>query len=282
MPVIPAPGTDRTAPDLASEAGLDRILTAIDSMASQRPVAARIVSATNSDDVSARELARILATDVALAGRVMKLANSATFGMRGRVDSLQFAVTVVGFTTVRTMATVAMTHLDDESRLPENFWTTTTNLALAASVLAPRLGQRAEDALCVGLLAELGTALLHHDDPAGHAATVAGRDTDASRRAAERQRYGMSAVELSAVALDRWSFPLTVLAPMEEIEAVGALQGAVLRVGYELAARLAGEDYAPQSIARLSCGRLGEKDVGPALVHVRQEADELRRAILGE
>ena len=61
-------------------------------------------------------------SDVALASRVMKLANSAYFGMRGRVTSLQFAVTVVGFTTVRTMATVALTNLDDESRLPENFW----------------------------------------------------------------------------------------------------------------------------------------------------------------
>jgi HD-like signal output (HDOD) protein len=282
MTAFPAPASDLTDLDLAAEAGLARVLASIDSMASQRPVAARIVTATQSEDVNARELSRVLVTDVALAGRVMKLANSATFGMRGRVDSLQFAVTVVGFTTVRTMATVAMAGLDDESRLPEAFWTTTTHLALAASAAAPRLGQRAEDALCVGLLAELGAALLHHNDPRGHEQAVAGRATPASRRAAERQRYGMSAVQLSAVALNRWSFPLTVLVPMEEIEAVGALEGALLRVAYELAARLADEDYAPQSIARLSCGRLDERDVAPILVRVRQEADELRRAILGE
>ena len=89
-----------------------------------------------------KALSRILASDVALASRVMKLANSAYFGMRGRVTSLQFAVTVVGFTTVRTMATVALTNLDDESRLPENFWDVTTSLALAASTLAPRFGER--------------------------------------------------------------------------------------------------------------------------------------------
>jgi HD-like signal output (HDOD) protein len=281
MSPVPSPQRDLTL-DLDTESGLERVLASIDSMASQRPVAARIVSATNSDDVSARELARILATDVALAGRVLKLANSATFGMRGRVDSLQFAVTVVGFTTVRTMATVAMTHLDDEARLPEEFWTTTTHLALAASALAPRLGQRAEDALCAGLLAELGTALLHHNDPDGHAETVADRGTPAARRSAERHRYGMSAVELSAVALYRWSFPVGVVVPMEEIESVGALQGAVLRVAYEVAARLADRDYEPQPIARLSCGRLAERDVAPVLAHVRQEAEELRRAILGD
>jgi HD-like signal output (HDOD) protein len=276
------PRSDDSTLDLSSESGLDRVLTSIDSMAAQRPVAARIVAATNSDDISARELSRVLATDVALAGRVMKLANSATFAMRGRVDSLQFAVTVVGFTTVRTMATVALTHLDDESRLPANFWTTTTHLALSAASVAPRLGQRAQDALCVGLLAELGTALLHHNDPDGYGLIASNLPTSTARRAAERRRYGIAALELSALALERWSFPLTVITPMQKIDAVGALEGAVLRVGYEMASRLENEDHVPQSITRLSCGRLSDKDIQPVLRQVHQEADELRRVILGD
>src|SRR5205085_11912302 len=106
-------------------------------------------TAANSDDSSAKVLSRILASAIALASRVMKLANTAYFGMRGRVTALQFAVTVVGFTTVRTMATVALTNLDDESRLPENFWDMSTSLALAAAALAPRFGERPQDALCL-------------------------------------------------------------------------------------------------------------------------------------
>ena len=281
MTASPVPLGD-TALDLNSEAGLRRVLASIDSMATQRPVAARIVVATNSDDVSARELSRLLATDVALAGRVLKLANSATFAMRGRVDSLQFAVTVVGFTTVRTMATVALTNLDDESRLPADFWTTTTHLALSAAAVAPRLGQRAQDALCVGLLAELGTALLHHSDPEGYQLVVEDLPTATARRAAERKRYGIAAVELSAVALERWSFPLTVITPMQKIDSDGALEGAVLRVSYEVAARLGNPDHVPRSIVRLSCGRLTENDILPVLRRVQEEADELRRVILGD
>ena len=134
---------------------------------------------------SAQGLSRILATDVALASRVMKLANSAYFGMRGRVTSLQFAVTVVGFTTVRTMATVALTDLDDESRLPEDFWDVSTSLALAAAALAPRFGERPQDALCIGLLAQMGTALLYHNDPEGYAELVAAEPAFVDRRAAE-------------------------------------------------------------------------------------------------
>ncbi len=105
MTVTPFPGTDAAAVPVFD---IEKVLAGIDTMAAQRPVAAQIVSVANSDDTSAKVLAHILASDVALASRVMKLANSAYFGMRGRVTSLQFAVTVVGFTTVRTMATVAM------------------------------------------------------------------------------------------------------------------------------------------------------------------------------
>jgi HD-like signal output (HDOD) protein len=157
--VTPFPGmTGDTMLTAAPAFDIEQILASIDTMAAQRPVAAQIVSVANSDDTSAKVLARILASDVALASRVMKLANSAYFGMRGRVTSLQFAVTVVGFTTVRTMATVALTDLDDESRLPDDFWTVTTSIALAASALAPRFSERPQDALCIGLLAQVGAA----------------------------------------------------------------------------------------------------------------------------
>ena len=120
MTVTPFPGADTQAAP-APVFDIEKVLASIDTMAAQRPVAAQIVSVANSDDTSAKALSRILASDVALASRVMKLANSAYFGMRGRVTSLQFAVTVVGFTTVRTMAPVALPNLDDDSRLPDNF-----------------------------------------------------------------------------------------------------------------------------------------------------------------
>ena len=84
------------------------MLASIDTMAAQRPVAAQIVALTHADDAGAKDLSRLLAADAALAGRVLKLANSAYYRLRGRVSSLQFAVTVVGFATVRSMATVAL------------------------------------------------------------------------------------------------------------------------------------------------------------------------------
>jgi HD-like signal output (HDOD) protein len=289
MTVTPFPGT---ATPLAGEAtfgavsaapvfDIEKVLASIDTMAAQRPVAAQIVSVANSDDTSAKALSRILASDIALASRVMKLANSAYFGMRGRVTSLQFAVTVVGFTTVRTMATVALTNLDDESLLPEDFWDMTTSIALAASMLAPRFGERPQDSLCLGLLAQMGAALLHHNDPSGYEQIRTGETTFRGQRTAETRRYGINSLRLTSLALEQWGFPTSLTTPLNAVDDYQSMDGALLRSAFEVAARLVTEDYEEVPVVRLSCGRLREDDIVPVLDQVRADADELRRAMLG-
>jgi HD-like signal output (HDOD) protein len=260
---------------------IERVLASIDTMATQRPVAAQVVSVANADSASAKELSRALGLDVALSGRVMKLANSAYFGMRGRVTSLQFAVTVVGFTTVRTMATVALTDLHDESRLPADFWEVSTTLALSAATLAPRFGERPQDALCLGLLAQLGVALLHHNDPAGYAELTTSTPSAAARRAAEVQRYGISALRLTSVALGEWGFPSSMVLPPRHVEDLAAPDGALLRASFEVAARLCAEGHEPVPMSVLTGGQLAERDLAPLLETVRSDAEELRRALLG-
>ncbi len=278
LPGAPVPTTLAAAPSFDIEA----VLASIETMAAQKPVAAQIVSIANSEDTDARTLARTLAADVALAGRVMKLANSAYFGMRGRVTSLQFAVTVVGFTTVRTMATVALTDLDDESRLPEGFWQMSTCVALGASTLAPRFGERPQDALCLGLLAQMGAALLHHNDPEGYAEIIAEQPTFTGRRAAELRRYGLSSVRLTSVALEQWGFPHAMTLPLKAVDDYTSMEGGLLRGAFEVASRLTTQDYEPVPIVRLTCGQLREDDIVPILDQVRSEAAELRRAMLGD
>ena len=282
MTVTLLPGAPvRTTLAAAPSFDIEAVLASIETMAAQKPVAAQIVSIANSEDTDARTLARTLAADVALAGRVMKLANSAYFGMRGRVTSLQFAVTVVGFTTVRTMATVALTDLDDESRLPEGFWQMSTCVALGASTLAPRFGERPQDALCLGLLAPLGVALLHHNDHPGYAELSAAEPTAAGRRAAEVRRYGIHAYRLTAVALEQWGFPPSMVAPLGAVDDLGSEDGGLLRAALEIASRLTVEDHVPVPVEDLTRGQLREDAVPPVLDRVRAEADELRLAMLG-
>ena len=106
MTVTPFPDL---APLPAPVFDVETILAGIDTMAAQKPVAAQLVSVANSEDTSAKELAGILASDVALASRVMKLANSAYFGMRGRASvSSEFAIETICAATGFCAAIVSM------------------------------------------------------------------------------------------------------------------------------------------------------------------------------
>ena len=261
---------------------LDRVLDGIDHLATQRPIAARILATAQAEDTDAKALAGVLAADFALAGRVMKLANSAYFGMRGRITSLQLAVTVVGFTTVGTMATVALTELDDESRLPEDFWTVSTGLAVAASRLAPKFGERAADALCLGVLAPLGSALLHQYDRAGYSALLAAEPSFAGRRRAELARYGRTALQLTAEALQEWGFPTVLVVPLEKVDDRSSAAGGLLRAAYEVVSRLMVAGHKPVPIATLTRGAVREEDLPEILYEVRNEAEDLRQLLIGD
>lgn len=263
----------------AAQLDMSEVLSNVDALAAERPVAARLVAAADAEETDARTLSRILAADVVLSGRVSKLANSAYYGMRGRVASLQLAVTVVGFTTVRTMATVALTDLDDESRLPGDFWVVSTCLAVAASRMAPRFGERPADALCLGVLTPLGSALLYQYDQPNYTDLLEAKSSFTDRRRAETCRYGMSAVELTAVALETWGFPASVTVPMRRIDDPASRAGGLLRASYEVVSRLTLDDHRPVPIGRLSCGAVRDEDLPEILYDVRNEAESLRQML---
>ena len=224
----------------------------------------------------------ILAADVALASRVMKLANSAYFGMRGRVSSLQFAVTVVGFTTVRTMATVALTT-----------WTTSRGCPRTSGVHdEPRAGRL-----------HAGPALRRA--PAGRAVHRPARP-DGRRAAAPQRPRGLRRDRRRGADLRRpprrRGAPLRAHQRPPHLGGPGAVglparddaaaqsrstttrrwrAGCCARA-FEVASRLTTEDYEPVPIVRLTCGHLREDDLVPILDQVRADADELRRAMLGD
>ena len=58
---------------------------------------------------SFKEIAGVLETDQALAGRVLKMANSAYYGLSGMVSSIQHASVVLGFKTLEEVITLAGT-----------------------------------------------------------------------------------------------------------------------------------------------------------------------------
>lgn len=194
-----------------ARATMAELLELIDDLAARRPVAARLVAMTGDDGVGAKDLAGTLAADVALTTRVMRRANSAYYGLGGRVRTVTFAVTVVGFSAIRAMAAAAAAGLDTDEVLPADFWPRSKAAAIACSSLAPAFRVPTADAFCLGLLSGLGQAILVQHDAEGYQALLARDDVLAGGRPAlmdaELEVFGLRHTAVSAEALAAWQFP---------------------------------------------------------------------------
>jgi len=181
---------------------------ALDSVSVAKPAAMRVLSVVDNPNANAQMLAGAIEVDPTFAAQIMRLANSAYYGMSGKVGNTGFAVSVIGFAAVRSMAAISATGLSTQSAIPDGFWRHAAGAAAGASLVAVRFGLPAADCFAAGLLHDVGTAFLHGFDQQGHLALIAEHGTDgAGLAAAEAERYGMGHDAAAAHVLATWKFP---------------------------------------------------------------------------
>jgi putative nucleotidyltransferase with HDIG domain len=124
--------------------------------------AIRLLWMLDDSGASAAELGHLIESDPALCARVVRLANADFYGLTGEVTSAWRAVTVLGLATLRAVATAAAFDLFAEPgrALPAGYWEHALTAAAAASTIARRVGVLPNDAFSLGLLHDLGTALV--------------------------------------------------------------------------------------------------------------------------
>jgi putative nucleotidyltransferase with HDIG domain len=170
----------------------------------------RVVSVADKPNSSARDLSGALSLDPSLTARVLRLANSAYYGLSRRVADVSFAVTVVGFPTIRAMAAATASGLFESGTrtVPGGFWEHSVATAAACSTLAGRAGVRAPEAFALGLLHDLGSALLFRIGPERYDSLLADvHNANASIVELERDVYGMGHDEAGARVFAAWRFP---------------------------------------------------------------------------
>lgn len=132
------------------------------------PAAAlKVIQQTTSSETTAGQIAETLASDQALAARVLRLANSAYYGLSRQIAGLQDAVVVLGTQSVRNLALVASSYpwmsrpLKGYSLGPKQMWTHSFGTAIGAQLVAQRAQiPMAETVFTAGLLHDIGKVVL--------------------------------------------------------------------------------------------------------------------------
>ncbi len=186
---------------------------ALEEVRASRPAAARVLVVTDDPNSDARAVATAIDVDPMLTAQVLRLANSAAFGMSERVSSTQVAVSLVGFSAIRSIAVLLASGLrNHKTPVPPSFWQHASVTASACAVMAGRFGVVRGDAFSLGLLHDIGSAILHTVDPATHAALIEEEDDTSLLCAQELAEFGMSHAEAAARVLAGWNFPSAFVA----------------------------------------------------------------------
>ncbi|WP_426113405.1 HDOD domain-containing protein [Massilia sp. PWRC2] len=169
-----------------------------------------------SDDIDAHALAARITLDSALAAKILQLANSSFYGVSNRITTVQQAVSVLGFHSIRTLLTtcsITSSFTADEAgaRHFTEFWRHAIATAVCARVLAPHLALPAENAFTAGLLHDIGILVLVTEFPVEYQQVLAYRKAhDSLLITAELAVLGIDHARVGCALAAHWRFPAAI------------------------------------------------------------------------
>jgi HD-like signal output (HDOD) protein len=178
-------------------------------------VALRLNDLVGNPDTTNKQIVEVLQLDVGLAATVLRLANSAWYGLPSKVDTLSRAITLIGHGALRDLV-LAAAFIQRFQGIPGEFVNMKTfwDNSVACGVVARNLSRRcrlheSEQMFLAGLLHKIGRLVFFESRPNLYREVLA-QATDTSEAgiiAAERQVFGFSHAELGGELLKRWHLP---------------------------------------------------------------------------
>ena len=198
---------------LANYSGRD-LETLASAIADLRPMPAaalRVLELVDAGESSATELASVINSDTALTASILRLANSAHYGVAREVGTVAEAVVLLGDETVRSsalgsclMATLHGAHNLDE----EAFWRYSMMTAIGAELRSGGTRYPPGRAFTAGVLHNIGLLALDQHRPAELRGSISfARAVDSSLHEAQLERMGFTDNELGGALAERWSLP---------------------------------------------------------------------------
>ena len=185
---------------------------------SMSEVAHALIQTLNDDDASVGQVRDLIAKDPALSAKLLRLANSAQFGLPRGVGTLDDAITMVGMAKVRTLALGAclsesFPNLPDLDR--KEFWRSSMACAGYAQWLANRLGIDGQLAWLTGMMLRLGELLIAQADPATLREIEKLPHMPGVRWQREKRLIGFTEGQITAELARRWNFPMQMVQALQ-------------------------------------------------------------------
>ncbi|MEJ1296642.1 MAG: HDOD domain-containing protein [Candidatus Sedimenticola sp. (ex Thyasira tokunagai)] len=176
----------------------------------------RLRQLMDSDEESMSDVAAVLSMDPALAARVLRIANSAFYGLPSKVDTVSRAASILGMKKLHDL-TLAISVSKAVSNLPNDlmdlstFWHRSVRCGFLAKQIAERAGLRDSESIFVrGLLHDIGHLILFRSHPDECREALAHSDQGLeARMKAEEEAIGVNGLQFTAELTRVWQLPQT-------------------------------------------------------------------------
>jgi len=234
------------------------------------------------ENIDLPAVAALIETDMALAAAVLKAVNSSLYGLKGRVQTVQQAITYLG---MREVAAITF-EMGLRAAFPpaaelEPLWQRAAERGLLMGRLAHRLSLDAWAAHSAGLFEECGKAVLFRHASDHYRSMLRAAANDSELTQLERTGFGVSHDALGAAMCETWGLNPSAVASVRHhvgVQATGELPPELSR---RTICALSGIVHAlttqPASLDAVAENLAPQADLDPLLVlrGVRQVADPL-------
>jgi HD-like signal output (HDOD) protein len=195
-----------------------RVLEAVkkvNSIATLPEVTARIIATVEDPKSTAAQLHKIVSHDPALVTRIMKVVNSAFYGLPGQIGSIERAIVLLGLNAIKNIAVAAsLGQLFRGVKLCEGYtardlWTHCIAVGVAARDLARQMKLPvADEAFLAGMIHDVGLLIQLQNTPDQlRKVCETAKTSERSFIALEREIIGMDHQQLGACLAEQWRFP---------------------------------------------------------------------------
>lgn len=174
-------------------------------------VATKVMQLIECESATAEELAKVVASDPAVAARVLKISNSSFYGCQRQIQTLSHAIVVLGFATLKSLVVAAsVKQVYQPYGLTEKMlWEHSFGAGLAARIIAKETRMVSEEeAFLGGLFHDIGKIIMNTMNSKQFQDAMMRCYNDGLTFAeAEQQVYPYTHSEVGGLVIKKWNFP---------------------------------------------------------------------------
>lgn len=174
-------------------------------------VVEELIASFEDAGVTTQDIARKLSMDPVLSAKLLRLANSAYYHVSRSIGTVEDAVMMLGFVTVRTLV-ISSGLVTGFKTVPgmdlKTFWRYSLHTAVTAKWLAKACKENTDLAFTIGMMHGIGHLVMHAAMPEQSAQLdKASAPLSHGRIDAEQAAFGYNFADVGAELAKRWKFP---------------------------------------------------------------------------